>query len=66
MMSFLGTVKLHNAAVNSDSSHTLLNEHPCLLTAGFIKWLPQLPLPLPLLFLSALCAPSLSTTDEGW
>lgn len=48
--------------------HRLLNENLCLFSGFFIKWLPQLPLPLPC-FLSPpcsprACAPSLSASDE--
>lgn len=39
---------MNDPALNSDT-HALPKEH-LLFTAGFIKWLPQLPLPLPLLF----------------
>lgn len=56
---------------SSFTSFWPLNEHLCLFAACFIKWLPQLPLPLPLWILSSpfcalwACAPSLSTTDEA-
>lgn len=66
-----GCISMHESSVHLLFWFLTQNEHLCLSAGCFIKWLPQLPLPLPLSSCSSplctlwACAPSLSATDEG-